>query len=295
LLIPVQQKNTLPLVSVIIPTFNRAHLLERAIKSVLGQTFTDFELIVVDDGSDDSTPDLLKKFQDQLTALRQKHAGVSAARNAGIRHSAGPLVAFLDSDDEWRPEKLSRQVPMYNEQAPFFICHTDEKWLRDGKEIRQKKIHAKQGGKFFERSLERCLISPSSVVIARAVLDRIGFFDENLPAAEDYDLWLRVTAYYEVVFVPERLVIKHGGSPDQLSETTPAIDRFRIQAILKILSDTELRSDYRRAAIRELVRKCGIVASGCKKKGKKQEAEHYLELARTYQSLHDESGQDRPD
>ncbi len=167
--------------------------------------------------------------------------------------------------------------------------------MRDGKEVRQKRIHTKQGGKFFERALERCLISPSSVMIARAVFDRIGCFDESLTAAEDYDLWLRVTAYYEVVFIPERLVIKHGGSPDQLSETTPAIDRFRIQAILKILRDPELRSDYRRAAIRELIRKCGIVASGCKKKGKNREAEHYLDLARTYQTLYDESGQDRPD
>lgn len=269
--------------------------MERAINSVLMQTFADFELIVVDDGSTDSTPDLLSKYNRKLSPLLQEHRGVSAARNAGVRHSTGPLVAFLDSDDEWRPEKLSRQALMYNEQTPFFICHTDETWLRDGKEVPQKKIHTKQGGKFFERALERCLISPSSVMISRAVFDRIGCFDESLPAAEDYDLWLRITAHHEVEFVPERLVIKHGGSPDQLSETTPAIDRFRIQAILKILRDPGLRSDYRRAAIRELVRKCGIVASGCKKKAKDQEAEHYLELARTYQTLYDESGQDQPD
>jgi glycosyltransferase involved in cell wall biosynthesis len=285
----------LPLVSVIIPTFNRAHLLERAINSALRQTFTDFELIVVDDGSTDSTPELLAQYSGKLSPLFQRHCGVSAARNAGIRHSTGPLVAFLDSDDEWRPEKLGRQTSMYNAQNPFFICHTDETWSRDGREVRQKKIHTKQGGKFFERALERCLISPSSVMISKAVFDRIGCFDESFPAAEDYDLWLRVTAHYEVEFVPERLVIKHGGSPDQLSETTPAIDRFRIQAILKILRDPGLRFDYRRAAIRELIRKCGIVASGCKKKGKSQEAEHYLELARTYQTLYDESGQDRPD
>jgi glycosyltransferase involved in cell wall biosynthesis len=285
----------LPLVSVIIPTFNRAHLLERAINSVLRQTFTDFELIVVDDGSTDSTPDLLAKYHGRLSSLSQPHGGVSAARNAGVHNSTGPLVAFLDSDDEWRPEKLGRQTSMYNELAPFFICHTDETWLRGGQEVQQKKIHTKQGGRFFERALERCLISPSSVMMSRAVFDRIGGFDESLPAAEDYDLWLRVTAYYEVLFVPERLVIKHGGGPDQLSETTPAIDRFRIQAILKILRDSELRPDYRRTAIRELVRKCGIVASGCKKKGKNQEAEHYLELARTHQNLCDESGRDRPD
>ncbi len=240
----------------------------------------------MDDGSNDSTPDLLKKFQDRLTGIHQEHAGVSAARNAGIQHSRGQLLAFLDSDDEWYPDKLNRQVRKYNEKTPFFICHTDEAWFRNGKEVRQKKIHAKQGGRFFERALERCLISPSSVIIARSLFDRIGYFDETLPAAEDYDLWLRITAYYEVEFIPERLIIKHGGSPDQLSETIPAIDRFRIQAILKILGDPGLKSDYRRAAILELIRKCHIVALGCKKKGKIQEAEHYIELARKYDLSH---------
>jgi glycosyltransferase involved in cell wall biosynthesis len=274
----------LPLVSVIIPSYNRAHLLERAINSVLRQTFTEFELIFVDDGSTDSTPDVMRKFQDRLIEIRQEHAGVSAARNAGIQHSSGQLLAFLDSDDEWYPDKLNRQVGMYNEESLFFICHTDETWMRNGKEVRQKKIHAKQGGRFFKRALERCLISPSSVIIARSLFDRIGYFDESLPAGEDYDLWLRITAYYEVEFIPEPLIIKHGGSPDQLSETIPAIDRFRIKSIMKIIADPELKPDYRLAAIGELNRKCHIVALGCKKKGKIQEAEHYIELARKYDS-----------
>ncbi len=282
------------LVSVIIPSHNRAHVLERAINSVLGQTFRDFELIVVDDGSIDSTSDLLKTFQNRLIAIQQDHAGVSAARNAGIRYSSGQLLAFLDSDDEWHPDKLNRQVEKYNEEKPFFICHTDETWMRDGKEVRQKKIHTKQGGRFFERALERCLISPSSVMIARPLLDRIGHFDESLPAAEDYDLWLRITAYYEVEFIPERLTVKHGGSPDQLSETIPVIDRFRIQAILKILGDPGLKSNYRQAATRELIRKCRIVALGCKKRGKIQEAEHYIELARKYDASSTGSTENRP-
>ncbi len=239
----------------------------------------------MDDGSNDSTQDLLEKFQDRIIGIPQEHAGVSAARNTGIQHSSGRLLAFLDSDDEWRTDKLNRQVRKYNEK-PFFICHTDETWLRNGKEVPQKKIHSKQGGWFFKRALERCLISPSSVIIARSLFDRIGYFDESLLAAEDYDLWLRITAYYEVEFIPEPLIIKHGGSPDQLSETIPAIDRFRIQAILKILNDPELKSDYRQAATLELIRKCHIVALGCKKKGKFEEAEHYIELARKYDSSH---------
>jgi len=275
-----------PLVSVIIPTYNRASVLPRAIGSVLAQKFDDFELIVVDDGSTDSTADLLDKFDGKLTALFQENRGVSSARNLGIKQSNGTLVAFLDSDDEWLPEKLARQTALFDGKNPDFVCHTNETWVRNGKEVPQKGVHSKQGGNFFPRALERCLISPSSVMIARALLDRVGWFDEDLPAAEDYDLWLRLTAFYTVDFVPEPLVIKHGGRTDQLSQTTAAIDRFRIRAILKILQDPNLSSEYREAASRELVKKCHIVASGCIKRGKREEADSYFETARKYQNSH---------
>jgi glycosyltransferase involved in cell wall biosynthesis len=273
-----------PLVSVIIPTYNRDSVLERAIRSVLGQTFRDFELIVVDDGSIDSTTHLLNSFDGKLKALAQENQGVSAARNLGIKESTGVLLAFLDSDDEWLPEKLTRQTALFDGRNPHFVCHTDEIWLRNGKELQQKEIHLKQGGRFFHRALERCLISPSSVMISRELLDRIGWFDTDLPAAEDYDLWLRITAFHEVDFVPEKLVIKHGGRADQLSLLTPVIDRFRIRAILKILESPGLPCDYREAAVRELIRKCNIVASGSIKRGKKEEAEAYFEIARKFQN-----------
>jgi glycosyltransferase involved in cell wall biosynthesis len=276
------QKITVPLVSVIIPTYNRRSVLERAICSVLSQTFSDFELIVVDDGSTDSTPELLSRFDGKLYALHQENRGVSAARNLGIRHSQGDLLAFLDSDDEWLPEKLSRQTALFEGAGPLFVCHTDEIWLRDGEQVSQKTIHLKQGGHFFERALERCLISPSSVIISRALFNVVGQFDEELTAAEDYDLWLRITAFHQVHFVPEPLVVKHGGCGGQLSKTVPAIDRFRIRSIEKILALPELREDYRRAAVDELIRKCEIVASGCEKRGKKLEAEEYRALARSY-------------
>ncbi len=258
--------------------------MQRAIRSVLAQTFRDFELIVVDDGSTDSTTDLLETFDGSLKAVVQKNRGVSAARNLGINRSAGALLAFLDSDDEWLPEKLARQTALFDGKDPYFVCHTNEIWLRNGKELPQKGIHLKQAGRFFPRALERCLISPSSVVISRMLLDRVGWFDEGLPAAEDYDLWLRVTAFHEVHYVPEKLVIKHGGRTDQLSEATPAIDRFRIHAIIKILENPALPYEYREAAVRELIRKCHIVASGCIRRGKEQEAETYFEMARKYQN-----------
>lgn len=276
-----------PLVSVIIPTFNRAAVIETAVRSVLAQTYANYELIVVDDGSDDGTPELLAHYSGKLTLLVQRNRGVSAARNAGIACSSGELIAFLDSDDEWTPDKLAKQVALFHEGDFGFICHTDEIWMRDGKEVPQKEIHRKQGGGFFERALERCLISPSSVMLSRTLLDSVGGFDEDLPAAEDYDLWLRITAFHDVRFVPEPLVVKHGGRPDQLSVVTPAIDRFRIRAIEKVLRHPDLCDEHRRAAISELVRKCRIVASGCVKRGKVSEAKQYRELAEAYaRSLH---------
>jgi glycosyltransferase involved in cell wall biosynthesis len=274
------------LVSVVIPTYNRAHVLERAIRSVLEQSCSDLELIVVDDGSTDNTAELLTKYQDRLTVLVQDNHGVSAARNAGIERSRGALIAFLDSDDEWLPEKIAKQVARYSADCPMFICHTEEIWQRNGEIVTQKSIHRKQGGWFFERALQRCLISPSSVMLSRDLLDAVGWFDEELPAAEDYDLWLRITAFHDVDFVSEPLVIKHGGGNDQLSVVTPAIDRYRIRAIQKILEVPELRDHDRECAVRELVRKCGIVAIGCEKRGKNQEAETYRELARSYETSH---------
>ncbi|MFC1834664.1 glycosyltransferase family 2 protein [Thermodesulfobacteriota bacterium] len=272
----------MPLVSVIIPTYNRAEQLDRAVKSVFNQTFKDFELIVVDDGSTDNSAETLNRYDGLVRCIRQENRGVSSARNLGISDARGDILAFLDSDDEWLPEKLARQLELLRESNPFFICHTDEVWIRDGARIPQKKQHRKQGGRFFPRALRLCLISPSSVIITRCLLDRVGWFDEDLIAAEDYDLWLRITAFHHVDFVPKPLVIKHGGHPDQLSRTVPSIDRFRIKAIEKTLANPELNPDHREAAIMELMRKCEIFASGCYKRGKKTEAKHYRELARSY-------------
>ncbi len=258
--------------------------MSRAIGSVLGQTYGDFELIVVDDGSTDHTKDLVTSLTGTIRYIIQSHKGVSAARNRGILESTGKLVAFLDSDDEWREDKLEKQVKLCESRDRHFICHSDELWLRHGKIVIQKEIHRKQGGHFFERALERCLISPSAVIMTRSLLNKTGYFDESLPAAEDYDLWLRITAYNSVKFVDEPLIIKHGDREDQLSRIVPAIDRYRIEAITKILRDPNLPAHYRDAAARELIRKCEVMAKGLAKRGKQEEAERYHALTRKYQN-----------
>ena len=252
-------------VSVVVPTYNRADFVLEAIASVLQQNHPDVELIVVDDGSRDGTAEVVSGFGPAVQYLWQENRGVSAARNRGVAASTGDLIAFLDSDDLWLPSKVSAQVAYFEAHPDVQACHTDEIWTRRGVRVNERRIHRKQGGWQFLASLPRCLISPSAVMMRRALWDRLGGFDESLPACEDYDLWLRLTAVVPVGFLPQRLVIKRGGHADQLSRRTPVLDRYRIKALEKALA-TPLPPDHRRAVLEQLAAKCRIVAQGARKR-----------------------------
>lgn len=259
-------------VSVVIPTHDRAHLLPRALDSVLRQTLPPAEILVIDDGSEDETRELLSRDYRTVRRIPQEHRGVSAARNRGIRQAGGSLIAFLDSDDAWEPEKLERQLAAMSRQPALPLCHTDEIWIRRGRRVNPMKKHRKSGGWIFERCLPLCVISPSSVVIERALLDEVGLFNEELPACEDYDLWLRVTARHPVLFVDEPLVIKYGGHDDQLSKRHWGMDRFRIRAIEDLLATGTLDEQQTHAAREMLREKVAIYAAGARKRGKLAEA-----------------------
>jgi len=266
------------LVSVIIPTFNREVWVTEAVRSALAQTFRDFELLVVDDGSDDATLEALAPFSGQIKVLQlENQRGVSAARNEGIVAARGTWLAFLDSDDLWLKDKLARQVAFLQENPALLICQTDEIWIRNGKRVDPPISHRKMGGNIFHQSLKRCMVSPSAVMLHRRLLDEVGTFDENLPAAEDYDLWLRVAWRFEVGLLYEPLVVKRGGHGDQLSRQR-GLDRWRIQALVKLLQEPGLPEPYREAAERMLAHKCAIYAQGCEKRGKVEEAYYYRHL-----------------
>jgi len=267
-----------PLVSVIIPTFNRAWCLKKAIDSVLAQDYTHFELIVVDDGSTDKTPDLLAEYGDAIRVIKQPNQGVSAARNRGVAASNGVLIAFLDSDDSWYPKKLSTQVDFFMKNPEAMICQTEEIWIRDGKRANPKKKHQKLSGMIFEPSLALCLISPSAVMMRKPFFMKMNGFDESLPACEDYDLWLRVTCRFPVHLIPTPLIVKTGGHDDQLS-SSPGLDKFRIHAIQKILASGLLSKPQYQAAQDMLKTKCRIYADGCIKHGRKTVAMYYSRLA----------------
>jgi glycosyltransferase involved in cell wall biosynthesis len=264
-----------PTVSVVIPTWNRRDLVARAVESVLAQTRPPEEVIVVDDGSTDGTAaSLAERFPD-LNLVEQENRGVSAARNRGVHEAAGSWIAFLDSDDRWLETKLERQLAAIEASPDYLLCHTDEIWIRRGRRVNPMKKHRKYGGHIFERALPLCVVSPSSVLLQRRLFDEVGLFDEALPACEDYDLWLRVTARFPVLYLEEKLVEKYGGHEDQLSRRFIAMDRFRITALRKLLSRNDLAEGHRRAAEEELSRKIAIYASGARKRGNESEASGY--------------------
>jgi glycosyltransferase involved in cell wall biosynthesis len=272
-------ESTTPLVSVVIPAYNRGWCLGEAVDSVLSQDFREFELIVVDDGSTDDTPHLLKGYGGAIRVLRRENRGVSAARNRGIAAARGGLIAFLDSDDLWLPGKLRRQVDFFTSHPEALICQTEERWVKNGRRVNPGKRHRKRGGVIFEPSLDLCLVSPSAVMVRRGLFERVGLFDESLPACEDYDLWLRVSCRFPVHLIETALIVKRGGHADQLSMAW-GLDRYRIAALVKLLNDDALNEVQRQAARRVLRRKCAVYAGGCRKRGRTAEAEQYERLGK---------------
>ncbi|MEJ2316038.1 MAG: glycosyltransferase family A protein [Gammaproteobacteria bacterium] len=269
-------------VSVIIPTYNRVRTLPRALDSVLAQTRAIDEIIVVDDGSTDSTVDLVLGNYPQVKLLQQSNLGVSAARNHGIKEASSDWIALLDSDDRWLPTKLEAQFALVKQRPDHRLCHTEEIWIRNGKRVNQMHKHRKSGGHIYNQCLPLCVISPSSVLMHRTLFEEIGLFDETLPACEDYDLWLRVCAREPVLFVDTPLIEKYGGHDDQLSRKHWGMDRFRIRALEKILANNLLTPDQGRETVAMLLRKAAILEQGARKRGKLQRADYYRQLMQRY-------------
>jgi glycosyltransferase involved in cell wall biosynthesis len=260
------------LVSVIIPVHNRPRAVRRAVLSVLAQRDVQVEVVVVDDGSTDTTPAVLKTLRDRrLTVIRQKNRGVSAARNRGLRDAQGEMLALLDSDDLWLPQKMASHL-RYHCQGNWRISQTDEIWIRDSRRVNPGKAQAKREGFFFEAALSKCLVSPSCVAFDRSFWEEVGPFDESLPACEDYDLWLRTLIRHPVGLCQEKLVVKTGGHPDQLSRKIVGLDLYRIQALLKLLHSGVLDHDQSKQAQNVLQDKAMIYIRGCLKRGKPEEA-----------------------
>jgi glycosyltransferase involved in cell wall biosynthesis len=268
-----------PFFSVIIPVYNRVSLLERAIHSVLSQSFTNYELVVVDDGSTHSLvaqEDLVKKHGG--TFIRQQHSGVSAARNCGFSSSRGTWIALLDSDDIWHPDKLANDKAFIEENTNIQIFQCPEIWYRNGKRVNPKEVHRVRSGDIYEHSLDVSTISSSACVIYRSVLEQVGAWDVRFPVCEDYDLWLRITARFSVGLLPTTQVTKYKGHEDQLSNAFQAMDRFRVAALLKLILSTDLTTAQTEQATSALLRKATVLLKGAGKRGKKDDEDLYRDL-----------------
>jgi len=282
------------MISVIIPSYNRDEFLKEAIQSVLAQDYfaksseaSRFELVVIDDGSTDQTKAVVESFSAPIVYRYMNQKGVSAARNLGIKLSQGDYVAFLDSDDLWKPDKITIQMSLMKSLPQTKICYTEEIWIRNSVFVNPKKKHKKYSGWIFEKVLPLCLLSLSSALFHRSVFEAVGIFDEDLPACEDYDFGIRVALRYPIHLITKPLIVKRGGHPDQLSHKYWGMDQFRIKALEKTLS-MEL-SPLQEEQVREELRiKCKILTTGFGKRNKISEANYYSGLFDKYQKKQEE-------
>ena len=218
-------------VSVIIPTYNRIVRLQKAIDSVLSQVYANLELVVVDDGSSDDTAQLLssyeKKIDRRFVTVYQENRGPAAARNRGVAESSSEYLAFLDSDDWLHPDKIGLQLAAMERTRDCLISHTQEIWYRNGTLLNQKHRHRKDSGDIFNRCLELCAVSMSTVMMKRELIEQMGGFDEQLPCCEDYDYWLRISATVPFLLLDNALTYKDGGRTDQVSSIhRTGMDRY---------------------------------------------------------------------
>ncbi|MGD9345906.1 MAG: glycosyltransferase [Candidatus Aminicenantes bacterium] len=272
------------MISVVIPTFNRAGFLKEAIQSVLDQGYfrelhigRNFEVVVVDDGSTDHTENVVRSFNRDIRYIYQNNRGVSAARNTGLRDARGDFIAFLDSDDLWKKDKIGIQMSLMNTIPSAMMCYTEEIWIRQGAFVNPKKRHQKYSGWIFDKVLPLCLISLSSSLFRKEVFAEIGVFDEDLPVCEDYDFGIRLAHRYPVYFLTRPLIVKRGGHEDQLSRKYWGMDRFRIKALQKALT-MDLTPIQIKLVRREIAKKSRVLADGFAKRGKTADAAEYRKL-----------------
>ena len=265
-------------ISVVIPTHNRSELLNRAISSVLNQTISVREIIIVDNGSTDNTYEMISSLYPEITYIYEKKKGVSIARNLGIKNCHSTWIAFLDSDDAWEQQKLEKQIFFTNNiNKKYRLIHTNEIWYKNNKFKNQLKKHQKSGGDIFQKSLELCCISPSSAFIKKEIFDDYGFFDESLEVCEDYDMWIRITSKEEVGFLDNPLVVKYGGHDDQLSKKYWGMDRFRIKSLEKNLKNNWFTSEQKKIVLKILIKKLFIISNGAKKRNNEEIYKKYSE------------------
>jgi len=249
---------TVPIVSVIIPTYNRTMLVRDAVRSVLGQTFSDFELIVIDDGSTDGTDRMMGEFDDQrLHYLKQENRGRSAARNRALALARGRYIAFLDSDDLYLKDKLEKQVALMDLRPDIDMIYTSAICVDEaGRPLEQQIYTAEVEGDIYRQVafFQPVTITLPTVMLRREVLDAVGHFDERMDRFEDTDLWRRVAKRFRVGILREPTCILKTHDDNALVAQNPqkiisAIDYY-VKKILR--EDADVDAGFLRAGASRL-------------------------------------------
>lgn len=258
------------LISVIIPVYNRINSLKSAIESVLCQNEKNYEIIIIDDGS---TLDIKNAISHYLKNSRISYhknftnKGVSFARNIGIKKSKGNYIALLDSDDIWLPFKLKTQIDAIKNNKINHIIFTDEFWLKNGTFLNKPLNAPKLQGEIYPYILDKCRVSPSTVLISKYIFEKIGLFNESLRVCEDYEFFLRAAIFFKFNYIDIKSIVKRSESDDQLSKNIKHIEYIRLKILLNILQKYgySMIDKYKYYTINEINRKFCIVRRGINK------------------------------
>ena len=248
------------LISVVIPTYNRAYCIENAIRSVLAQTYSDIEVIVIDDASDDTTRQVVEKIADSRVRyyLREENRGAAAARNLGVSYARGSYIAFHDSDDLWLPDKLEKQMHLYEKNLSYGLvygCYMMK--LDSGNEIVVPDCSEPDGlsGNIFARLLVKNTIGAPTILMRKDVFEKIGGFDEDMRCLEDWDFVLKVSKAYEIGFLPE-VVMEASTTQGGLSSDVSGYFQNRIYLLRKYLVDYK-ETGTLESVLNDIVEKAG--------------------------------------
>jgi glycosyltransferase involved in cell wall biosynthesis len=200
-----------PLISVVIPTYNSASFLPQSVESVLQQTYDNFEVIIVDDGSTDDTETVLLPYKEKIRYIKKANSGPSGARNLGIAEARGEFIAFQDADDIWVPEKLQLQMDYLTNHPKIAVLHTDLTQFNHQGEVSfslKERYGSIPSGYIFEELLVNHAVTLSTIIVRRSCIDEVGAFDESLIGAEDYNFYLRLARKFQFGFLNQALVKK---------------------------------------------------------------------------------------
>ena len=264
-----------PKISVVIPTYNREHYIEKAIDSVMAQTYQDFEVVLVDDGSEDNTREKIKKYGERVLYFYQENKGIPGARNTGIRNSRGDYIAFLDSDDYWRPEKLKRQMKLFNDHPDYGLVASCCASVEMDGSFRERNRLGKSGW-VLNDIFKANFIRTSSAIIKKSCFEKVGLFDEQLQQCQEYDLWMRMAAEFPIGFINESLTV-YVDNPKGISIDGLTGRLFRLIALEKeYLKEKVPEKIYKR----RMAKNYQVVGRHYLKRGNREQGLSYLKKAR---------------